>query len=206
MQHFGMDKAGAAAQLLQTAYPYTNVTALSYKLGDFGPASKQKTAEFVNALETSDVIVDCSAERGVQQFLSDEAWLNKKDYFFLEAYPGALSGFVGSVAPGIGPCYYCFLNGRATGEIPAPLVPRNAMIQPAGCGEQTFVGAPFDADTLAAAGVRLIFSKLAKNGSYPSSASPFYRATFADDLIHSRVVIEPIEIPRKNDCPVCGKA
>src|SRR2546430_12501039 len=48
----------------------------------------------------------------------------------LEAYPGLLGGFVGSVASGIGPCYYCFLNGLVAGAISLPPMPQNASIQP----------------------------------------------------------------------------
>lgn len=207
MQYFGMDKPAAAVEALKSAYPYTKIGTVSYRLGEYGREANKRTTEFLAALETSSVIVDCSAERAVQQFLSDEAWRTGKQYFFAEGYPGMLGGFIGNVAPGSGPCYLCFLNALEVGAITAPSVPPNPLVQPAGCGEPTFVGASFDADTLGAGCVRLIFGTLAKDGNYPLPAAPFYRATFAtDDMSRSRVLIESMDVPKRGGCDVCDRS
>lgn len=206
-RYFGMDKVAAAADALSAAYPYTTIKPLSYKLGDAGAMVNSKTEEFLAELSNSDVIVDCSAERAVQHLLSDEAWQQNKRYFLVETYPGVLGGFIGLVEPGHGPCYYCFLNGLATGAIAPPPVLSEGTVQPPGCGEPAFVGTPFDAETIADAAVRLIFGSLASGaGRYPRPAGTFYRVALAsEDTKLSRVSIESVDIPRRGDCAKCGR-
>lgn len=206
MQAFGTDKTEAGAGALATAYPYTRVKAVSYKLGDGGEEAAARTNEFLAELDAADVVVDCTAERAVQHFLSDEAWFQKKRYFMAEAYPGVLGGFVGSIEPGKGPCLLCFLEARASGALPPPPMPKEATIQPAGCGEPTFIGTPFDAETIADAAARLIFATLSSK-EYPKAIQPFYRIALASpDANQSLVSIEPIQIPKRAGCDKCGNA
>jgi molybdopterin/thiamine biosynthesis adenylyltransferase len=206
MQYFGMDKVAAASDALGKAYPCTKITAISYRLGDSGREVTKRTDEFFRELKGADVIVDCSAERAVQQLLSDAAWNMKKRYFFVEAYPGVLGGFIGLVEPGSGPCFYCFLRSLVSGSTQSPPVLNTGMVQPVGCGEPTFVGTPFDAETIAAAAVRLVFGTLAKAGNYPKPSSNYYRAVLAnEDTTLSNVVIEPIHISKTAGCDVCDK-
>lgn len=206
MQAFGTDKAHVGAAVLAAAYPYTRVRAVSYKLGDGGEEAAARTNEFLAELDAADVIVDCTAERAVQHFLSDEAWFQKKRYFMAEAYPGVLGGFVGSIERGKGPCLLCFLEARASGALPPPPMPKEATIQPAGCGEPTFIGTPFDAETIADAAARLIFATLSSK-EYPKAIQPFYRIALASpDANQSLVSIEPIQIPKRAGCDKCGNA
>jgi molybdopterin/thiamine biosynthesis adenylyltransferase/ubiquitin-protein ligase len=204
MNYFGMEKAEAAADALKGAYPYSTIIPLVYKLGDSGSESIGRNDEFLTALEDSDLVVDCSAERGVQHFLSDSCRISKKQYVFVEGYPGMLGGFIGFLDPVAGPCYHCFLRSLEGGLMQLPPILGNGMIQPAGCGEPTFIGTGFDADTMGNAAVRLIFASLSK-GIYPRPSSNYYLASFAiDDKSSSKIVIEPINISKTSGCAICG--
>jgi molybdopterin/thiamine biosynthesis adenylyltransferase/ubiquitin-protein ligase len=204
MNYFGMEKGDAAADALRKAYPYTTVTQILYRLGDFGPETIGRNNEFLAALEDSDLVVDCSAERGVQHFLSDSTRTSKKQYVFVEGYPGMLGGFIGFLDPQVGPCFLCFLRSLQVGSTRFPPILQNGMIQPAGCGEPTFIGTGFDADTMGCATVRLIFAALA-GGIYPKPSSSYYRVAFASaERGSSEVVVESINIAKTIDCAVCG--
>ena len=204
VNYFGMEKAEAAADAFKGAYPYSTIIPLVYKLGDSGPETIERNQEFLTAFEDSDLVVDCSAERGVQHFLSDSSRLSNKQYVFVEGYPGMLGGFIGFIDPATGPCYYCFLRSIEGGSTRLPPILANGLIQPAGCGEPTFIGTGFDADTLGNAAVRLVFATFSK-GIYPRRSSNYYLASFAsDDTSSSRVVIEPVNISKTSGCAICG--
>lgn len=205
MQFAGADKVDAGARALRRAYPYTTVEPFSYRLGDIGPPGKGD--EFVRLLVASDTIIDCTAERAVQHFLSTESWERNKPYLFVEGYPGMLGGFVGLIKPGLAPCYLCFLAGRVDGSIGLPPVPQDATIQPAGCGEPTFAGTPFDSDTISAAAVRMLFGSMSDKGNYPHTPTPssYARIALADDpCAESTMRIEPIAVKSRPACPFCG--
>src|SRR6185437_9628056 len=94
---------------------------------------------------------------------------------------GMLGGFVGLIRPGTDPCFLCFLACLADGSIARPPVLANGTVQPPGCGEPTFVGTPFDSDTISAAAVRLLYSRLSEKGAYPGVSSSYYRISLSSD-------------------------
>jgi len=202
MEHVGRDKVTAGAEVLARSYPYTEVKPLPFRLNDLD--SPAKVAQLFAAIDESNVIIDCSAERGVQHLLSTEAWYREKTFVFAEGYPGMLGGFAGIIEPGVGPCYHCFLQGLTDRSVAMPPSLPNGTVQPPGCAEPTFVGTPFDSDTVAAAAVRLLFSHHATGTGYPKTKSPYYRIEIADDAKQGwSVNIEPVSVGKRPGCAYC---
>ena len=203
MPHFGQSKAEAGAEALAATYPYTAVKGLSFRFGDIGATAK--TTQFLDLLDAADLVVDCSAERAVQHYLSDEAWQRGKDFVFVEGYPGMLGGYTGMIRPKTGPCFLCFLAGQEDNSIAKPPVLPNGTIQPPGCAEPTFVGTPFDSDTVAAAALRKLFGTLTSSGRYPRTDAVYYRIALANDACSDSVVrIDPVPAKRRSGCAICG--
>jgi molybdopterin/thiamine biosynthesis adenylyltransferase len=139
-------------------YPFTRVRALQLAIGVVpGPGETPPHSEaelLTEFLDGVDVLVDATAEIGVQQLmaaLADEAGIPQ---VYVSATEGGWGGVVARVVPGQTGCWWCLQKRLDDGSISAPPWAPTGTVQPRGCAAPTWTGTSFDALPLVAQAVR----------------------------------------------------
>lgn len=164
-------KATAMADHIAAHYPYTQAKPHDMYIGGPNAVGDASDYERLRCLaESSDLIVDASANHRVSHFLSDLAKELEIPFLWLTTTHGAAGGVVGRVIPKQGSgCWQCFQYALADESIPLPADTGAEEIQPGGCSQATFIGAGVDSDEVAILASRLAVATLAKHScsSYP---------------------------------------
>jgi molybdopterin/thiamine biosynthesis adenylyltransferase len=155
----GYRKTAVLSGFIGSDYPYTRVRTFEQPIGlvpasaDEAPA--QSEAEMLSEfLDGVDLVIDATAEIGVQQLLAalaDEAGIPQ---VFVSATEGGWGGIVARVVPGLTGCWYCLQKRIADKSIVAPPQAETGMLQPRGCSAPTWTGTSFDALPLIAQATR----------------------------------------------------
>lgn len=160
----GFDKANVLASYIAQNYPFVEPIPISLKVGASMPLdTPQDTYEklITQALEGTNLIIDCTVEFTVQHFLSDLAWKRGIPYIWATGTPGSWGGIVGRAIQGKTPgCWRCFRHNQSEGAYPSPSSEEGPTVQPVGCFSPTFTGSGFDMDSVALGAVRLAISTL----------------------------------------------
>lgn len=205
----GRPKVEIISTIIREHYPYTAVTPVERQLGAIRePGSDDAGDEDAMSMMTNNVslIYDATAEFGVQYFLSEVARQQGVIYVGVAGKQGGWGGYIVRIVPGITEgCWGC-LQLAWGHDIPRPPAAEMAFVQPAGCGDPTFLAAGFDMTELAVLGVRTAVSALHVRGSgYPSGES--------DVLVFATRDAEGKPVPphtngykliRHPECTVCG--
>lgn len=163
----GLNKAVAMAHHIRTVNPHAEVGAYSLAVGfpvlDVdGRLGGQLLAELVAGV---DLVIDASAEVGVQEITADMARTLNKPWLMLSATDGAAGGTVVVVDPDADWCFACFQWHRAEGTIPFPVELTGGSVQPVGCAEPTFIGAGFDLAEVSLQAARTGIGRLLRGSS-----------------------------------------
>jgi len=160
----GRWKVGALGRRMARDYPYTRFNGNLHHLGQ---SAHRKTARERSELEVLDafidgvdLVIDATAEIGVQQALSAAASERGTPQLYVSTTEGARGGLVARVVPGLTGCWLCLQHRLEDGTIPAPAADPGATVQPRGCGTLTFVGAGFDISPVVAQGARVVAAML----------------------------------------------
>lgn len=170
---FERKKAEVLAERLAADYPWTLPVPFVEMIGRASEPNAPRQGDVIeDIIRDVDIIVDATAEMGVNHFLSELARLRGLPYILANATPGAWGGMVARFAPN-GPCWMCFrtaLYGAEDGKIPLPPADESqeGLVQPAGCAEPTFTGASFDLQEVSLETMRAAASLLGMNGGYTS--------------------------------------
>lgn len=205
-QYATMPKVEALTKFIRANFPFTEVMPLQYKLGAGDPSAFEA---FEKLFEGVEAVVDCSASRGVQDYLSSKAAVIRMPYFFAEGYPGLLGGSFGCVSLPETPCFRCFLQYivdlNQEGKTIAP-EPRESFLQPRGCSEPTFIGSDVDASLIANMLTRQVVIRLSEVEGYPKQSPGYYSIVLADDA-ESEVYLElkKLEVIRRKECCWCAE-
>jgi molybdopterin/thiamine biosynthesis adenylyltransferase len=156
----GRWKAGALARRMAQDYPYTEFKPFLHRLGQSAHTRTARERSELDILDTflddADLLIDATAEIGVQHALADLAAERRMPQLYVSVTEGARGGLVARVLPGITGCWLCLQHHLEDDEvIPAPARDETATIQPRGCGTTTFVGAGFDILPVVAQGARV---------------------------------------------------
>ncbi len=182
----GHKKVDVLRSFIQQNYPYTDCNGFAFKLGatrDVGenrPSDHELIAEMTDG---ADLVYDSTAEMGVQNFLTDYAWIRKIPYIGLSGTLGGWGGKVFCLRPWDGNgCWYCYRFACEDGSITEPPSAPNEQgtIQPTGCADPTFTGAGFDMLHVAIMGVRMAVSTLCRDTSNAYPAADW-------DVVHIRL-------------------
>ena len=213
---FGFDvaayeKTKILKEFILRSYPYTEPIDYTLKIGGMPnikkpqPSQSELMSEIVDGI---DLIYDCTAEWGVNHFLSDLCSKIKIPYIGVSGTLGGWGGKIFRIRPykGTG-CWYCYGADCEEGIIPEPPTNENGKIQPVGCADPTFTGAGFDMVQIAIMGVKMAISTLCEGeaDAYPS---------FDGDAVHIRMrnedgsliapVFETYKIEQRAGCKVCN--
>lgn len=142
----GLAKVQWLYSFILSEYPHTNVEAVPWRLGSprLDPASAPRPEREIleEFFANVDLIVDASAELGVQYAMSTWARTQGIDYLCLTATAGAWGGIVARIPADSDGCWSCF-QVRLAEHGPPPADPAGE-VQPPGCAQPTFTGTGFE--------------------------------------------------------------
>jgi len=193
-------------QRVAADYPYTKFDSFQLQIGAsaFHRASNTESELDVihEFLESADLIIEASAEIGIQQALSAAAEELGMRQLFVWATEGAQGGAVALVDPTQGGCWLCLQHHLDEGSIPLPAHDSPKTLQPRGCGNLTYRGAGFDLTPVVAQAVRVAAGVLSESSSIEGST--VHICSFPDRPG------DPPEwttypILERHDCPVCAE-
>lgn len=146
MHHTGLNKAVAMAGHLRTVNPHVEADVLAAPVAGVTRSADGKliTELLAELITGADLVIDSSAEVGVQEATAAMARVLGVPWLMLSASEGAAGGTVVLVEPGGPWCFSCFQWHRVDGTIPFPPEVAGPRVQPVGCAEPTFAGAGFD--------------------------------------------------------------
>jgi hypothetical protein len=167
---FGHRKTTSLAGEIARDWPWTRVETHELRIGAVQEAVETPQGEQLAAiLEGADLVLDATAEVGVNHILSEMTRVRGIPYVLMNATPGAWGGMVArfNAQPG-DRCWMCLRHALyTTHALPLPAADPAGLFQPAGCGEQTFTGAAFDLEPISAEAIRVIAGILAADDGYP---------------------------------------
>jgi hypothetical protein len=200
----GHEKLTVLTELVGADYPYTAVEPFARQLGEANAASAsepelQMLARF---LDRADVLVDATAELGIQHLLSTLADEREVPQVYAWATEGAFGGAVARILPGASGCWLCLQRALDDGTIATPPRQEQGTVQPRGCATPTFTGANFDLLPVVAQATRVTARLLAGD----QSGDDVMVLSLVDD--DSAPLAAPhwqtFPLPRQADCPQCG--
>lgn len=160
----GYPKVDALAHRIQVDYPFTDVSTFRHQLGGSAYVRTARSETELDVLDRilheADLVVDASAELGVQQLISTAADERGIAQVYLSATEGARGGIVASTSPRRPGCWLCLQLGLSDGTISPPPSDPGATVQPRGCASPTFTGTSFDLAPVVSQGVRIATSLL----------------------------------------------
>jgi ThiF family protein len=181
----GQSKLGALAWHARASFPETTFDPILWRLGGSWNAEANDELELLDRALDTDLVVDATAELGVQQFLADECRARGITLVTVEAREGGYAGMVVRYGPD-GACWMCFKLHQDQGKFVLPNDDRTGRVQPRGCGSPTFTGASFDLVPTAAYAARLIRQTLAPSETLGDTeydvAMLFNRASSAGEV------------------------
>lgn len=171
LDYAGLNKATAVRRFIELNYPRTKVKPLVARIGAVTEVSGEMAA-LHQLIDGADMIVDCTAERGVHYLLSEIAREQKQHYIVAYATPGGVGGAVARFSPDSARgCWFCFQRALNDQLIQSPPIIEHDLIQPPGCAERTFVATNFDLHEVALETMRTICSALSpgRQSDYPTA-------------------------------------
>lgn len=184
----GRLKVGALTRRIANDYPYTEFKGYLHRLGQSagykGARARTELDILAEFLDDADLVVDASAEIGVQQVLADLAVERGMPQLYVSTTEGARGGLVARVVPGVTGCWMCLQRHLDDNkEIPTPPRDKTATVQPRGCSTLTFRGAGFDIAPVIAQGARVAASMLSDGAEGADDRYDVFVCAFGDDRL-----------------------
>ncbi|MBI2244183.1 MAG: ThiF family adenylyltransferase [Nocardioides sp.] len=204
----GRPKVVAVNEGLAATQPYTRVGHAFGRLGipRLHPDEEQHAsiAEWNEWVAGCDLIIDATADYGVQHYLSDLARNAGIGYLRTEATPGVWAGRIALQRPAAEVCWMCWQHYLTDETLPQlPHAP--AGVQPPGCSEPTYTGAGFDLAAIAAQTVRVATGFLTGDDGYGETPADVMTVQFRDN--DGKVVLPTWaghDVEQHPDCPHHG--
>lgn len=208
----GHPKVTVLKTFIEANYPYTKVTGIPGFLGlaRHGDAISEDDNDIVGRMvDGASLIYDASAEFGVQFYLSRIAAANGIPYVGVAGRQGGWGGYVVRIAPGVTKgCWSC-LQSSWDDLIPSPPQQPADFVQPAGCGNPTFLASGFDMTAIAMHGVRVAVGELCRsavNGYPPTEWDVLVIATRDADGHPIAPRADGYLLAPHPDCPNCAQS
>lgn len=169
----GWPKVLALAQMIVETQPYTKVESIPLKLGHAhsDEQTEKLHGQFVEALGRADLVIDCTADLGVQNLLASTLRAAGRPYLQAEATAGVWGALIALHLAEADQCWGCLqlhLADGADGALPPPPSSGNVDVATPGCLEPTYPGAGFDLSAVASQTVRTAVSYLTGDDGYGS--------------------------------------
>lgn len=201
----GRLKTGYLRERIAVDYPYTVFEPALMQIGGSAGGGWEGQSELDvlhDFLTGADLLIDATAEIGVQQALAAAAVEHGLPALFVSATEGARGGLVSRIDPVEGGCWMCLQLSLNTGEIPLPAHAEPLTIQPRGCSDLTYSGAGFDLLPISAQAVRVAAASLSP--TVASRGSIVFVCSLAEDGL-SAPQWSVHRLARRPDCPICAE-
>jgi molybdopterin/thiamine biosynthesis adenylyltransferase len=200
----GAPKAAFLANFIHMEYPYTSFEPFPMLIGNSAitPVAREESEidQIERFLADSDLLIEATAEIGIQQALAASADERGLAQLYVSATEGAHGGLVARVVPGAGGCWMCLQAGIDDGSIPLPGLDEPLTLQPQGCNSLTYTAAGFDLTPIVAQAARVVASTLAEEPDDAGSVA--FVCELDRRLAPPRWSTHPIST--RPECPVCG--
>ncbi|MGH2957080.1 MAG: ThiF family adenylyltransferase, partial [Solirubrobacterales bacterium] len=187
---------------LEYDHPFTRFVPFRHHLGVSALMDTGREETELDLLDRfvsgADLLIDATAEIGIQQLLADAADVRRMNQIYVSATEGAQGGIVARVVPGSGGCWLCLQHALQDGSIPPPPADPSATTQPRGCAARTFTGAAFDLLPIIAEAARVSAATL----SMAASQSEVWVCELAGDP-DEPPSWDRHALPVHSDCPRC---
>lgn len=143
----GRPKVDVLDDFITQNYPYTQVERFHGMIGrgQRVPAPYYCDSRDFDGLLETDLVLDATAEPGIQLLLSHFAAERGIPYICTSTTPGAWGGLVFRQLPSSEhACWSCLQHAMTEGLVPTPVHDPRGTLQPAGCATTTFTGAGVD--------------------------------------------------------------
>jgi hypothetical protein len=200
----GHEKLNVLTGLIGADYPYTAVEPFARPLGEARIAvSDEPEFEMLERLLAgSDVLVEATAELGIQHLLSTLADERKIPQVYAWATEGAFGGAVARIVPGGSGCWLCLQRALDDGTIRTPPREQQGTVQPRGCATRTFTGANFDLLPIVAQATRVTAGLLA--GDHSGDDVMVLALVDRDGTPLAAPRWETFPLPPQPECSQCG--
>lgn len=199
----GNHKTDYMRRAIELDYPFTQFEPFLNQLGAsayvFTAREESELDSVERFLADTDLVIEASAEIGLQQLISHEADAKQIPQLYVTATEGARGGIVASIRPGSG-CWFCLQLGLADGTVPPPAADPSEHLQPRGCASPTYRGAGYDLLPVVAQAARAATAILSGRTEDRSRVSV---CSFTDDGV-SPPVWETAELNPHPECPNCS--
>lgn len=149
---WGKSKINALKEHLNAHFPGCSVEVRSHAFGMINDVTDDEV--LTETLADASLLIDASASHSVNRLLWDRAQRSGVPMIQLGATPEVRGGTVIHYPVG-GPCVLCLQRARIVGVVDEPAGSDDEKrVQPAGCGERTFVGTDYDLQELSLQAVR----------------------------------------------------
>ena len=168
---FGLMKIDVLANAIENDYPWTQVEKFPLNVGGIAPdgSTENQFESILNIIENVDLVIDTTAENGVNEFLAAISAQLTKPYVVASATPGAWGGYVARFKNNRNDaCWNCLMRDFYGDEWAKDLPPEDpeGTRQPPGCPAITFTGTAVDLAEISLEVVRSAFGLLTPE--YPS--------------------------------------
>lgn len=140
----GWPKAIATGVLAHDVAPFSEVTCFTQSVGAIRDPEAAAAASPLDDLAGFHLVIDASADLGVQRFLAARAREAGIAYQFLEASNGGWGAMTALLTPRSTWCYSCYEWHKSDNLDLLPAAAPSPFVQPIGCAQPTFTGAAFD--------------------------------------------------------------
>jgi molybdopterin/thiamine biosynthesis adenylyltransferase len=200
----GAPKTAVLANRIHMDHPFTSFDPFPMLIGGSAILVEGRTESEIDMVDRflagADLLIDATAEIGVQQALAASAEEIGLTQLYVSATEGARGGIVARVIPDEGGCWMCLQLGIEDGSIPLPGHADPLTLQPQGCNSLTYTAASFDLAPITAQAARVAASTLSaepdRGGSVAFVCSMEPRLSPPQ---WATVAIDP-----HADCPRCG--
>lgn len=159
LPYVGRPKVEVLSDILKSNYLDLNVETYQFEIGnafdDYAKLLREKV------LHNCDLVIDCTAQLNVNQYLSQLCHKTGIDYVWCSATNGARGGIVGKYSKDQTTDVWFDFNSRyGDKEIEPAEAEDSDLVQPKGCFHPTFTGTGFDLDTISIMATRVSVSLL----------------------------------------------
>ncbi len=201
----GVPKTAFLGQRIYMEHPFTSFEPFPMLIGGSAVAPVAREESEIDLidrfLDDSDLLIDATAEIGVQQALAASATEHGLKQLYVSATEGARGGLVARITPSEGGCWMCLQLSIEDGSIPLPGHEEPATLQPQGCNSLTYTASAFDLLPVVAQAARVAVSTLAEDDDEAGSVA-FICSLEEPRLLPPSWSTHPIK-PHP-DCPLCN--
>jgi molybdopterin/thiamine biosynthesis adenylyltransferase len=196
--------------MVAAGWPFTTAKRYEQRIGYVpGPDEEPSLPEHrvvTEFLEGADLLIDATAEEGVQYLLSRLADSAGVPQVYASSTPGGWGGLVARVVPGETGCWYC-LQLRLTDKTiePPPMSP-DGFSQPRGCMSPAWTGSSFDGLPVVAQAVRIAAGTLLHGRRKENAYDVFVLNQAGEDNLHIAPQWTSYALEPHPKCPYCSDA